>query len=183
MALLTLDEAKAQLAIASSGSDTELQIYIDALTAAIERFVGPITPQEASEVIEGRTATLCLSRTPVLSLTAVEPLLNGGQSLDVASLVLDGSAGIVRQYSGASFAGGLWRITYQAGRDEIPPTVQLAARILLQHLWRTKYGAARGTSGGGDDYDVTQPTPGFGYAIPNRVLELLEPYRLPAAVA
>jgi hypothetical protein len=67
----------------------------------------------------------------------------------------------------------------------VPPTINLAARILLQHLWRTQYGASRvGPSiGGGDDYAVTEPVPGFGYAVPNRVLQLLQPYKTPPAVA
>jgi hypothetical protein len=32
------------------------------------------------------------------------------------------------------------------------------------------------------DFDVTEPVVGFGYAIPNRALQLLEPYRLPPGV-
>jgi hypothetical protein len=56
-----------------------------------------------------------------------------------------------------------------------------ASRIILQHLWRTRQGPARPTRGG-DDYSVTEPIAGFGYAIPNRALQLLEPYRLPPGV-
>ncbi|MFB8251721.1 hypothetical protein ACFC5H_08950 [Streptomyces rochei] len=94
------------------------------------------------------------------------------------------ATGIVR-YRGGSFTGTLWRVTYTAGRGEVPPTINLAARILLQHLWRTQYGASRGLGsiGGGDDFSVTEPVPGWGYAIPNRVLQLLEPYKVPPGVA
>ena len=40
MALLTLDEAKAQLNIRTDASDVELQMYIDSLTSVIEGMWG-----------------------------------------------------------------------------------------------------------------------------------------------
>lgn len=183
MPLLSLADAKAQLDLDTDDSDVELQAYVDSITAVIERHVGPVDRREVSEVIEGRTTTLCLSQIPVVEVTAVTPLLNGGQPIDIADLAPDLASGILRRRSGGSFAGTIWTVEYIAERDPVPPTINLAARILLQHLWRTQYGAARGTSGGNDDYDVTQPIPGFGYAVPNRVLELLEAYKLPPGVA
>lgn len=184
MALLTLDEAKAQLDLTTSTDDVELEAYIAALTAAIERHVGPVETRQFAETIEGRSSSLCLSRIPAVALVSVEPAVDEGDALDLSALVLDGATGIVR-YRGGSFAGTLWRATYTAGRGEVPPTINLAARILLQHLWRTQYGASRGLGGvgGGEDYSVTEPVPGWGYAIPNRVLQLLEPFKVPPGVA
>jgi hypothetical protein len=102
----------------------------------------------------------------------------------VGDLVVDLPRGLIRRSSGGSFAGGLWTFVYQVGRGEIPPTINLAARILLQHLWRSQMPQGRGAlAGGGNDWSVTEPIPGFGYAIPNRVLQLLEPFRLPPGVA
>ncbi|MFD9225348.1 head-tail connector protein [Streptomyces sp. NPDC060064] len=183
MALLTLAEAKAQLDIDTTTNDTELQAYIDSLTAVIERFVGPVESRAVSEVIEGRGPTLCLAHVPVVSLTSVLPVLTGGQSIDVADLVTDLPLGVVRRRNGGSFLGGLWTVSYTAGRGSVPPTINLAARILLQHLWSTQYGAARGNVGGVSDYSVSEPVAGWGYAVPNRVLQLLEPYKVPPGVA
>ncbi|MDP9949125.1 MULTISPECIES: hypothetical protein [Streptomyces] len=181
MALLTLAEAKAQLDYDGDGDDEELQRFIDGITAPIERHVGPVLTREVSENIEGRSDSMCLTHIPAVALVSVVPLL-GGQALDTSSLVLDGPAGMVWR-KGGTFARTRWTVTYTAGRGAVvPPTIKLAALLLLQHLWRTQYGAARG-GGGSDDYSVTEPIPGFGYAIPNRVLELLEPYRLPPGVA
>ncbi|MFF4755844.1 hypothetical protein ACWD5R_34780 [Streptomyces sp. NPDC002514] len=114
---------------------------------------------------------MCLSRVPPITLVSVVPAVEAGDPLDLAALVLDGATGIVR-YRGGSFAGTIWSVRYSAGRVEVPPTISLAARILLQHLWRTQYGASRGLAGigDGDDFNVTEPIPGFGYAVPNRVL-------------
>ncbi|MGW1252535.1 head-tail connector protein [Streptomyces sp. NPDC002535] len=183
MPLVTLAEAKAQLDLDTTDHDVELGRYIDALTAPIERHVGPVETREVAEVIEGRTATLSLSNVPAVALVSIEPVLRSGQSIDVNDVHLDSATGIVRRRSGGTFRGGLWTVTYTAGRDGIPDTIKLAALILLQHLWRTQYGAARGGSGGGDDFDVNEPIVGWGYAIPNRVLQLLEPYKVPPAVA
>lgn len=182
MALLTLADAKVQLNLDTDTSDIELQSYVDSVTSVIERFVGPVEDRPVTEVIEGRSPVLCLTHIPVVVLTAVAPVLTGGEAIDLADLVTDGPRGIVRRRTGGTFAGGLWSVQYTAGRGEVPPTINLAARILLQHLWLTQQGMARG-GGGSDDYSVTEPIPGFGYAVPNRVLQLLEPYKLPSGVA
>jgi hypothetical protein len=184
MALLTLEDAKAQLDITTDTEDVELEAYIEALTAPIERIVGPVEIRSFTETVEGRGASLCLSNIPAVALTSVVPTVDDGDPLELSRLHLDGATGIVR-YRGGSFAGTLWTVTYTAGRAEVPPTINLAARILLQHLWRTQYGASRGLAGigGGDDFSVTEPIPGYGYAIPNRVLQLLEPYKVPPGVA
>ncbi|MFF1843054.1 head-tail connector protein [Streptomyces sp. NPDC058217] len=181
MALLTLAEAKAQLDIETTADDEELQAYIDALTAPIERYVGPVETREFAETIEGKGSSLCLTHIPAVALVAVTPTLTSDSPLDLSTVVLDPAPGIVRHRAG-TFAGTLWTVTYTAGRGAIPPTINLAARMLLQHLWRTQYGAARG-GGGADDYSVTEPVPGFGYAIPNRVLQLLEAFKAPPGVA
>ncbi|MFJ6561862.1 hypothetical protein ACIQMV_18775 [Streptomyces sp. NPDC091412] len=184
MALITLDDAKAQLDITSDAHDTELQGYVDALTPVIEGIVGPVETRAVTETVGGRGPTLCLAQTPAVELISVTPL-TGGTGLDVARLHLDGAAGTIMRLDGAYFDGRLWTVVYSAGRGSVPPTIRLAALILLQHLWRTQYGASRGLGsiGGGDDYSVTEPVPGFGYAVPNRVLQLLEPFKSGPGVA
>lgn len=185
MALLTLAEAKAQLNITTDTDDTELTAYIEAVGPVIERFVGPVEPQEIVETHDvpcdgGRRVVL--RRLPVMSLTAVEPLLTGGATYDVSSLVLDGDTGVVQRADGGWLRGPL-RVTYQAGRSSIPATINLAARMLVQHLWRTQNAGRGPVLAGGDDFSVSEPVPGFGYAVPNRVLQLLEPYKQPPGVA
>ncbi|MEU0691442.1 head-tail connector protein [Streptomyces uncialis] len=185
MALLTLAEAKAQLDITTSADDTELQAYIDGLTAVIERHTGPVENRAVTETVNAHGATLALTQVPVVALTSLTPVLTGGPSLTPGEVALDGEHGILRRLDGGRFHGGPWTAVYTAGRGTVPPTINLAARILLQHLWRTQYGASRGLGsvGGGDDYAVTEPVPGWGYAIPNRVLQLLEPYKAAPGVA
>ncbi|AEM87085.1 head-tail connector protein [Streptomyces violaceusniger] len=183
MALLTLDEAKAQLNLTTVTHDVELQAYVDSITAMVEWYVGPVEPQSVTETVNGRRGTLCLTRIPVVSLTSFTPILTGGTALTVADVTVDPLTGVVRRKDGGTFCGGPWTAAYTAGRDAVPPTLNLAARMLIQHLWRTQQGPGRPGLGGADDFDVTQPVPGFGYAVPNRVLQLLQPYRLPPGVA
>ncbi|MGP4048779.1 head-tail connector protein [Streptomyces sp. 2A115] len=185
MALLTLAEAKAQLDIDTATHDTELQVYVEALTAAIERHVGPVESRAVTETTTAGGAMLCLSHIPVVTLTSLVPVLTDGTAVTVSDVAVDSATGILRRKDGACFSGGPWTATYTAGRGTVPATIKLAALILLQHLWRTQYGASRGLSGvgGGDDFSVNEPVSGWGYAIPNRVLQLLEPYKVPPGVA
>jgi hypothetical protein len=186
VALLTLDEAKAQLDIVSDSHDAELTAYIEAITAPIERHVGPVLDRPVSEIVRGRGPALALTQAPVVSLTSLTPLSQGGAAIDVGEVYVDHDAGTLYRRDGGAFTGGPWHADYVAGRGgTVPPTINLAARILLQHLWRTQYGASRalGGIGGGDDYSVTEPTAGWGYAIPNRVLQLLEPFKVAPGVA
>ncbi|MFF8659464.1 hypothetical protein [Streptomyces huasconensis] len=182
MALLTLAEAKQQLDIETGAHDGELQLYVDALAPVIEGYIGPVENRVVTETIASHGASLALRQTPVVSLTSLVPVLDGA-ALDVATLAVDTVTGVITRRDRSLFAAGPWTVVYVAGRGGVPATVKLAAAILLQHLWRTQYGAARGAVGGGDDYSVTEPVIGFGYAVPNRVLQLLEPYKTPPAVA
>lgn len=174
MALLTLAEAKAQLSIRTDASDAELQMYIDALTNVIESYIGPVEEQNVTETVTGQGAAVVLLQTPVLTLTSLTPIEPGGAAVDVTRLHVDSASGVVAYADHSQFSCGPWTAVYAAGYPGLPPNIKLAALLLLQHLWRTKNGAARG-GGSADDYSVTEPVPGFGYAVPNRVLELLGP--------
>lgn len=185
MPLLTLEDAKAQLNITTSTNDVELQAYIDGVTTAIEAHVGPVLPRAVQETHESPACgaqVLVLRQTPVISLTSVTPVLTAGVTYSVADLTVDATTGTVRRLDGGRLYGPLLFL-YMAGRGDVAATIILAARLMLQHLWRTQRGSARGpVIAGGDDYDVNEPVAGWGYAIPNRVLELLAPYKLPPVV-
>lgn len=186
MGLLTLAEAKAQLDIDTTSYDTELQAYVDGVTAAIEAHVGPVENRSVTETHDTPSSgarMLVLRETPAVSLASVAAVLAGGSGYDVAALDLDGATGTVMRLDGGRLYGPL-RITFTAGRGTVPATINLAARIMVQHLWRTQYGATRGLAGigGGDDASVNEPIAGWGYAIPFRVLQLLEPYKRAPAV-
>lgn len=182
MTLVTLDEAKRQLDITTTSEDVELQLYIDALTAAIEGYVGVVEQREITDIVTGGGPALAVLHPPLLAVTSLAGGTGTSVDYPAATLTVD-PGGIIGRLDGSLFPAGRYTVTYTAGRTAVPPTIKLAALILLQHLWRTQYGASRVPSGGADDYNVTEPIPGFGYAVPNRVLQLLEPFKLPPGVA
>ncbi|MFF9625444.1 head-tail connector protein [Streptomyces griseosporeus] len=183
MALVTLAEAKAQLDIESTNHDTELQLYVNSLDAVIEGYVGVVEQREFTDTVTGGGPALAVLHPPLVSVTALSGPATASLAYPADTLTVNGPAGIIGRLDGGHFPAGSYTVTYTAGRAEIPPTVKLAALILLQHLWRTQYGATRVPVGGADDWSVTDPIPGFGYAVPNRVLQLLEPFKLPPGVA
>lgn len=185
--ILSLTDAKAHLNITTTTHDEELRGWIESVTAGIEQLAGVCvrrTVIEKQNVPASGVSALALREIPVLSVTTVAAVRTGGTSYAVADLDVDGPSGVVERKDGGLLCGPL-RVTYTAGRTAIPANITAAARIILQHLWRTQYGASRAGAaiGGGDDFLVTEQVPGFGYAIPNRALQLLQPDRLPPGVA
>lgn len=181
-AILSLTDAKAHLRLTPTTHDDELRTWIEATTKAVEWFVGPVVVRTVTEDHDMRqAATLALRQTPVLELTAIAPVLSGGTTYTTGDVDVDAVTGVVQLTAGGYLCGPL-RVTYTAGRRIIPANIAAAARIILQHLWRTQQGPGRPQIGTGD-YDVTEPIPGLGYAIPNRAMQLLDPDRIPPGVA
>lgn len=185
-ALISLSDAKRHLNIpaSSTADDDELRGWIEATAQVVEFFVGPVMRRTVVETHRvGSVRSLALRQTPAVAVTSMNAVLTGGSVFTVADFDLDSETGIVQRLDGSTFTGPL-RITYTAGRAVVPAAISHAARIILQHLWRTQRGSARGPAlAGSDDYSVTEQVPGLGYAVPNRALQLLEPYRLPPGVA
>ncbi len=173
--VFSLADAKNHLKLINDTSQDEaVRRWIGATTKCVEWFVGPVAPRTVTEDHNMRQAeALVLRKLPALELTTVAAVLDGGTSYDVDDLDLNGDDGIVRRKSGGCLYGPL-RVTYRAGRLVVDENISTAAELILQHLWRTRLGPGR-PQRGGDDFDVTEPIPGLGYAIPNRAMQLLNP--------
>lgn len=185
--LFSLAGAKAKLDIPSTSTsdDEELREFIEATTQCVEFFVGPVVRRTVQEVLQGDREMWVLHTLPVIAVSAITPLQIWQQGIDVGVLDVDTATGILRRKDALWFFSGEYRITYTAGRTAVAPNVSLASKLILQHLWRTNYGASRGLTGigGGEDFAVTEPIPGLGYAIPNRALQLLQADRDPGGFA
>lgn len=185
--LFSLAAAKAKLDIpaASTADDEELREFIEATTQCVEYFVGAVARRTVQQVVQGGRYSVVLHTRPVLSVASVVGIQPWQLPVDVNALDIDVSTGIVRRTDILPFWPGEYRFTYAVGRAAVPANVSLAARLILQHLWRTNYGAARGLAaiGGGEDFSVTEQVPGLGYAIPNRALQLLQGDRDPGGFA
>lgn len=166
--IISVASAKKQLNIDADDTtcDDEIADYIRAITAPVERITGAIVRRTVTETVPGGL-TLALSHAPVLEVLSVTATLTGGVGPAVADLATDTLGGVVRRKDRA-WIGGPVQVTYVAGRAQVPPHVDLAARIILQHMWETQRGTALPRFGGEDTWD-----PRFGFSIPRRAAELL----------
>jgi hypothetical protein len=168
VSVLTLDEAKAHLNIQGTTDDAELQTVIDAAEARLSQEVGPLAATEVSRRISGGGWELVLPVTPAMSLVSITPW--AGSALTLADLYLDTVTGLVTFNNPTLFAATYYDVVYDAGRLTCPDDLLFAIKELVRHLWETQ----RGTPMTPDD---TFDTPSVGYALPNRVMELIAPHR------
>lgn len=172
---LALDDAKEFLNLATDASDVELQTFIDAAEAVIEERVGALQPKDRTDRVPGGGTALALFSTPAVSLTSVTEV--GGSALTVGDLSLNGRAGVVRFTHGGTFTGREYDVVYSAGRETCPPDLLMAVKFLVKHMWESQRGAA--SAGSPFEDQQLASTPGAGYLIPYRVLELIAPHLQP----
>lgn len=194
--IVSLAEAKEILhQTASTANDAKIQGYNAAATTWIEYVCGPVVVQTIVERLPSRGVMQALSKPPVIALlpwTTFPPGMSGlGIALPVPAspmfpcmvfgipypetqLYCDPKTGIVTHTSGLPFIYGSYMWQYQAGRPVIPAGIYEAAKITLKHLWMVE-AAGTGTGTGTGDEETTM-TP-FGFAVPNRAIELLLPFR------
>lgn len=180
--MMSLKDAKDHLNVTSTTDDEEIRGHVEAVTRVVEWRIGAVPIRNVTDVLDaGPTTTmitpariglreLVLNRRPVTALVSVAPVFTGGPSYAVADLDLDGDAGIVRRKDGGLIQG-LLRVTYTIGRRSVPANAVLAGKIILQHLWATQRGALSTNV----DQEETVYLSQFGFAVPRRALELLEP--------
>lgn len=193
--IISLDDAKAHLRVTQSSNDEELRLFITSTTALIEHEVGAVVPKTHSQIVNS-AETIVLDWSPVVALTSVVPTFipDGGLNFGIPSYVLDGPPGILRQqpfsFSPWGFDYGPvpqmapWQprglrltVTYVAGRNPIPPALQLAARIILEGLWESRRLAGPKPASGDEEMPYGREV------IPSRAVELMAPYRRAPLVA
>lgn len=178
MALLTLAQAKAHTNISGSASDAELQMYVDAVTDVVEAALGgPVeqrTITETVDVVDGGRALALGKR----FATAVTAITANGATVSTSDVVVAGGS-VLRRRAGLAFSPSSDPVVvvYTAGLaapGSAPAALTLAAAVIVGHLWEAQRGQL--AAGPGDDYAGGNATPGLGYAVPNRALELMSPW-------
>lgn len=204
--ILSFADAKRTLRIdpSDTSEDDFITEWNPVTTAIIEWYCGAVLQRTVAERLPAGGLQIQLSLTPVIGLTAwttIPPGLAGdfiavpdppspmfptrvfGVSYPTDQLYADPVLGVVTHTSGLPFYYGEYMWQYAAGRPVIPDCILLGARALLKHLYGMERGAAGGGSaslGGGEEMSTATP---MGFAVPNRVLEVLVPEKLPAAIA
>jgi hypothetical protein len=193
--IVSLAEAKNILQLTNTTAfDMLLQGFNAAATEVAEWACGAVVTRQRTELVRANGRALQLSHAPVRTdlgttidttyqrngattngLVSITPLLSYGFMYDIDQLITDPDTGIVRHAAGFPFfytADYLaqYEVIYWAGRKIIPAAIYQGARIILEHLDQVTRGgtAAQDLAAG----ESTTVVPGFGYAIPNRALEL-----------
>lgn len=189
--IVTPDQAASFMRLSSADAATDKTLLtqcVQAATPLIESIVGPQTPATYTEFYDGGRPFIVPLHAPLVSVeqltefigTAVYPLTEqplGGQT-DAWGFTVNLLSGTIerRTFGGgpAIFAPGESniRVQYTAGASAIAPNVTLATLALVRHLYRTTLPKARSRSTDYDDGSTPVPA---GYAVPNFVLELLQP--------
>lgn len=181
IAVLPLQDAKDQLNIPQSvtTSDNEITAYVATIQSCLESYTGgPLvnrTITERSEMMSSQTVIPVRQR-PLVSVVSITSASGGAIDIS-AGLDLDANAGLIRRKLGLPFYGPFFQwlpqvtVSYVAGWGvSVPAAFNVAARMILQHLWVTQRGEALLQPFGGE----TTTVPGFGFAIPNQAAELLD---------
>lgn len=169
-ALLSLADAKRHLNISSTTYDEEIREYLESATEIVESEVGPIVPRTYTSRVSGGTDTLVLPHTQVTAVLSITPTYSAYAAIEVADVAIDTSPGDVKRLAGGDFPHGTYDVTYTVGRTSISPNWTSAAKIIVQHNWKTRLGNLPSEQGEDRGYVVT----GAGYLVPYKALSLLQ---------
>jgi len=168
---ISLRDAKQHLSLSLTDTsiDAELRGWVESATRVAESKVGPVAKVTHTDVVDGG-AQVTLSRYPVLSLTSTSARYTTDTADVVGELDFDPTTGVVWRRDGRPVA--CQRVTYRAGRSVVPGNITDAVKIIVKHMWETQRGgsAAPGRVLGTEEVTFM---PQFGFAVPNRALELL----------
>jgi uncharacterized phiE125 gp8 family phage protein len=183
--IVTLTEARDYLTANRLADSPLLSNWITAASATIDDLAGPVVNRTiTAELHSGGTSEIRLRFSPVSSITTVTEYATDGSSTALtaetvsskpaAGYLADLTRGVVwRRAAGLDypFAGNRRSVsvTYVAGRaastSAVPYRFKQACLMTLAHLWRVEHGT-------GNSFGEVATTPS-GFAIPNRVIEVL----------
>jgi hypothetical protein len=183
-----------------SATDTaNLQMIIDAAAALIESHTGKVETAQYVEEHDGGDVSIYLRRPPVLRVVSIVEVIGlerytltqqpVGYSTDNFGYSIDNYnyGRIVRRSAGSQplpfykNAGNI-EVTYVAGMGDCPPNLTLATLELIKHLWFSSQQGSRPVFGD-PSAGAMVTSSGPGYALPNRVVELLGDKRRPIVIA
>lgn len=177
-AIISLADAKAHLniPITSTTFDDELREFIESTTVTVEQYVGPITRRTYVRQVCSDGYAVILPHTQILSITSIVLIADGTSPITLSDLSINAEAGIVAYKNGSPFPWGEMTWTYVVGRSYVQPNWTLAAKMILEHNWRSQLGNLPSIQG--DDTGVTGSR-----LVPPRAMLLLTANNTPAGFA
>ena len=197
--IISLPEAREILKISTTDTsrDQVIRGFSQAITEWVEYTVGPVVTRQVSEQVRAQGTELVLPRAPVRTdlgttldttnrrdgsttngLVSITPLLTYGFMYAIDDLIVDGPSGLVRHVAGLPFLYSgdpypQFLASWWVGRKIIAWGIYEAAKIALKHVYAVERGGLSQTASYGESETVVT---GFGFAVPNRAVELLAPH-------
>lgn len=166
MATVDLAAVKRHLNITDTDSDAELTDFLSAANTMLASIVGPLSGSGLTGRCVSDGSVMPLPTMPVQSVDTMAALTDLDTALTPADYTLDKPAGVLYDVP-----PGTYTVTYTGGWVDLPDDLALAVKELVRHLWATQRGRPSGRQSNLDAAPVD------AFAIPNRVLELVAPYR------
>ena len=178
--LITLEDVRKSLGLAATdtSNDADLERYVEAATPVIENITGPLIQRTEVFYMDGGREAIVLPK----RFTSVTSITQNGVAY--TSYVADPGSGVITAGTSTSpdvFEPGVRNVvvTVVTGSATIPSNVQLAARELVRFWWQQGRQANIPAFGEAPESGVTP----MGFAVPKRVMELLEPNKRIAGFA
>jgi hypothetical protein len=197
--LISLDDARSVLRLraGNTSDDAMLQTIIESASKVVVDITGPMTVSQYTETFDGGVTTIVPSRAPIVRVVSAneyygtsvfalteQPL---GAQTSAFGYTVDYLTGEItrRTFGGgtALFAFGSKNIsiTYTAGRTQVPENVQLATKELVRHFYQATQVPGRPKMGAVADDGFGEVA--IGFAVPNFVVEMLQPDRRAPGIA
>lgn len=201
LALISLSDLRDQLNISTTDTtgSAKLRRFIRSGTDVVENICGKLLGQQRTEYFDGNRSSIVLTPRWVQSISTITENLGmtiftlTEQPLEAGNFTQFGytwdrdTNTIIRRASGITnwFPPGDRNVavTYKQGISPLPQDITDATGELIRHWWSHGQQPFRGTfqaTPGDDDGGVVNV---MGYAVPNRVIEMLKPYERGPAVA
>lgn len=172
--ILSLDEARAQLNATGVTGDAELEEYLQVTTDIVENIIGPVVNQTITEEIHDGGATILLNRVPIVSVVSIENWADATVTYGASDYLVNKQTGVIRRLNASWFAGPV-KVSYIAGRSNATPEAAItAAKVIIQHLFRSQQLRPSGPPAPTGDAVATVPM--LGFAVPNAAVQMLMPH-------
>lgn len=168
--IIGIEDAMSALRITLPAEQTrqrdEVAVYVAAATWVIENISGPVLPVTKTYRCDGGAPAIVL---PDHGVDVTEVTVDG-TAVTLTTYDVDESAGII--YAPTTRGRLNVVVTYSVGSSTIDPNVRLATREEVRFLWQIGHQGARPV-GPDASTEVIAWMP-QGFAVPKRVIELLE---------
>lgn len=162
----TLAEFKTHLNYGTgTNDDTELTVHLTAASQWVESYV-VLAATSFTERLYSNGCYLKQRHHPLTAVTSVTP--QDGTALSASAYIVDTTNSFI-EFRWGGVGAGWYTVVYTAGLSTIKEHVKLAGLEVARHLWNVQNGSA----GRGRPAEDLVPTP-FGFAVPNRAIELIE---------